>query len=728
MSSIIGVLDRAITSQLAIGTDNSSGAATDIFGDSSGNCTASAQQACNDYYQAWSSFRNIALGLMVLGGLIMLIAQALGFEVLDAYTIRKVLPRLLVAAIGITLSWQLMNFFVTLSNDLGYGVRSLIIYPFHSSGFTKDNINLASFGANGASLLAGLGGLAFGAFGLLAFAASGALALIIAFFVLILRQIAIILMIILAPIAIVAYILPNTQRIYKLWWESFSKALMMFPLIVAFIAAGHVFSLIAAQNSDNIFDQIAAFVAYFAPYFLIPATFKLAGGAIRQIGGFVNDRGRGGFDMLRKARNQKVASRVKGFRSGGVYDKDYLTIGKSGKYSVGKALNLIGASTFDADEQFGTKLGLAGAPLLGRYARKKTGQVDDTRIEHNTRLAQKLGNDSQTGWALGNTLSHFDSIGKQRFDKNNNKWVYENEDGSAIGNEKLRNSLLTNGFGEVGPQGKVSWKGPQTGAQLAQYADILGGSVQDRNGNEIEHVDSGKDAQRASAVIKGNFSTLESMMGNEELKRADWQSAGLIMAASRGKLDGDDMDEAFNKTAGEDEGFAMNRQNLLEDASTNSRPELRRGWAVRTYRDSASGKLRSKAIIPTTKEGFDALQPQEKEMARAAMGGVTGSQLSTARAETVRNAKEVIIDRAGGRDKDPAKRTESEMNTLRDIKLGYNDRFNSADQREEFGKILTELNIPMSERADTSAGVPTIDPAQRPGVQPPVDPNQPAAK
>jgi hypothetical protein len=76
MSAIIGVLDRAISSQLAIGTDNSNGAATDIFGDSSGQCTASAQQSCNDYYTAWSSFRNIALGLMVLGGLIMLIAQA----------------------------------------------------------------------------------------------------------------------------------------------------------------------------------------------------------------------------------------------------------------------------------------------------------------------------------------------------------------------------------------------------------------------------------------------------------------------------------------------------------------------------------------------------------------------------------------------------------------------------------------------------------------------------
>jgi hypothetical protein len=211
MSDIIGFADNAITSQLSVGTKGTSDVPNQIFCSSS--TPSSDLQTCGAYHNAWSNFRNIALGLMVVAGLVILISQAMGMELLDAYTIRKTLPRLLIAAIAITLSWQLMGFFVQLTNDLGYGVRALIYYPFTSAGLTNSTISLNSFSANGVSLLGAIGGLALGPFGILSLAATGALALLIAFFVLVLRQIAIIMLVILAPIAIFAYILPNTQNI-----------------------------------------------------------------------------------------------------------------------------------------------------------------------------------------------------------------------------------------------------------------------------------------------------------------------------------------------------------------------------------------------------------------------------------------------------------------------------------------------------------------------------------
>lgn len=108
LTSAIEVTDSIITQQLVIPQQ-------DIF------CTNN--NTCNDYYTAWASFRNISLGLLAIAGLITVIAQAVGMEILDAYTIRKILPRILIAAIGITLSWTLMNFAVTLANNLGFGVR-----------------------------------------------------------------------------------------------------------------------------------------------------------------------------------------------------------------------------------------------------------------------------------------------------------------------------------------------------------------------------------------------------------------------------------------------------------------------------------------------------------------------------------------------------------------------------------------------------------------------------
>ena len=82
------------------------------------------------YYKAWNSFRVLGIAIIVIAGLIMVISTALGFEFFDAYTIKKVLPRILVAIIGISLSWWLLEWLAELTNDLGVGVRSLIYFPF----------------------------------------------------------------------------------------------------------------------------------------------------------------------------------------------------------------------------------------------------------------------------------------------------------------------------------------------------------------------------------------------------------------------------------------------------------------------------------------------------------------------------------------------------------------------------------------------------------------------
>ena len=323
MVNIVGALDNLINDLLAVGSPATGTDKTDpsqIFGASSntttGQYSTSAAQARNNtpayaYYQAWSSFRNIALGLMVLVGLIVVIAQALGSDIVDAYTVRKVLPRLLIAAVGISLSWQLMQFFVKFTNELGYGVRSLMYGPF---GYLQNSIKASGGAGLATDFVAGGAIAALGIFGLLSFAATAALAVFVAVLILILRQIVIIILIILAPIAIVAYILPNTQKIYQFWFDSFSKALLMFPIIVALIAAGHIFALVSIQRDDAI-SQIIGFIAYFAPYFLLPVAFKLAGGTLGRLAGAVNDKGRGGFDRLKNFRKNKIASNMEKTRN-----------------------------------------------------------------------------------------------------------------------------------------------------------------------------------------------------------------------------------------------------------------------------------------------------------------------------------------------------------------------------------------------------------------------------
>ena len=103
MTITVGVLDDFINKQMSVGTDGDQSDPNQIF--CSGNSKGNALQSCTGYHNAWSSIRFIALGLMGIAAVIILIAQALGMEILDAYTIRKVLPRFLICALAITLSW-----------------------------------------------------------------------------------------------------------------------------------------------------------------------------------------------------------------------------------------------------------------------------------------------------------------------------------------------------------------------------------------------------------------------------------------------------------------------------------------------------------------------------------------------------------------------------------------------------------------------------------------------
>lgn len=263
-------------------------------------------QPGSGYYTAWQSFRAIALGLLVVAAITMVIAQALGFNFLDAYTVKKILPRLIVAIIGISLSWEIMRFFVEFTNNLGFGIRSLIYYPFNQGLSGSSTLELGGGATVAVTLIAGAAITGLGIIGLLSFAITALLAVAIAFLVLIIRQLIIIVLILMAPIAIAAYILPNTNGVWKLWQDSFTKLLLMFPIIMAFLAVGRVMAMTATTGNTGtdlqFINQLVGFAAYFMPYFLIPLTFRFAGGAMRTLGGFTNDKGRGGFDRLRKFR------------------------------------------------------------------------------------------------------------------------------------------------------------------------------------------------------------------------------------------------------------------------------------------------------------------------------------------------------------------------------------------------------------------------------------------
>lgn len=268
--------------------------------------------------RVWANIRNISTSLLIIVMLVMVIGTAMNFEFVSAYTVKRALPRLAVAAIFMVLSWYICIFAIEVVNALGSGMLGLMTSPL---GGAK-SVNLASLfqpNAGGAAIQIGtvvfIGAAAAtisGALGILAsFLGSALLVIGIALLVLIIRQIAIVALVLFAPLAILAWVFPGNDRLWKLWRETFTKLLLMYPIIMALIGAGRIFAFTIGsfQNSAGSFEALAnpilKLVAYVVPYLLIPFTFRAAGGVLGNLTGMINDRGKGAFDRLRKGRQTK---------------------------------------------------------------------------------------------------------------------------------------------------------------------------------------------------------------------------------------------------------------------------------------------------------------------------------------------------------------------------------------------------------------------------------------
>lgn len=213
----------------------------------------------------------------------------------DAYTVKKVLPRLVAAVILIQLSWFILTGAITLVTAVSYGIEGLMVAPFGGmEAVSLPNIfsevaGLGSASAAGGLALVGIAGT-IAAGGLGALALMIALALVVGFFVLVMRKALLVALLILSPLAFVAWILPGTERFWKMWWDNFSKLLLMFPLIIVILTTGRIFAYIFATQPEagaGAIDAAIILISVFVPFFLIPMTYKMAGAGLGAIAGAV---------------------------------------------------------------------------------------------------------------------------------------------------------------------------------------------------------------------------------------------------------------------------------------------------------------------------------------------------------------------------------------------------------------------------------------------------------
>ena len=93
------------------------------------------------------------------------------------------------------------------------------------------------------------------------------------FLVLMIRNAGIVILIAIAPIAIVCYMLPNTEKFYKKWFDLLKSLLFVYPICGALVGAGKLAGNILASTGTEAMT-IAGMIVEVLPFFLIPTLLK----------------------------------------------------------------------------------------------------------------------------------------------------------------------------------------------------------------------------------------------------------------------------------------------------------------------------------------------------------------------------------------------------------------------------------------------------------------------
>lgn len=259
----------------------------------------------NGVRTAWSTIRNIANVGFIIMLLFVIVSQVTGFGI-DNYGIKRILPKLIVGAIVMNLSYIICELMIDVSNIAGSGLKDILTgmgpgLPTNASSYAASGGQYATvFGVTTIAVAIGMilssGGL--GAI-LMLFVAllSVVIAILVLFVVLIVRQAGIVVCVVIAPIAVMCYLLPNTEKYFKKWFDLMKGLLLVYPLCGLIIGAGdfvgRIFGNLAANSNDNLQMGFAlsAMVVTAIPYLFIPTLLKSSLAAMGNLGAKISGLG-----------------------------------------------------------------------------------------------------------------------------------------------------------------------------------------------------------------------------------------------------------------------------------------------------------------------------------------------------------------------------------------------------------------------------------------------------
>ncbi len=273
----------------------------------------------------WGNFLNVANIILIIAFLVVIYSTATSTGGLSNYDVKKLLPRIIIFAIAINLSFYICMALVDLSTIVGKGIFGLLMGG--STGAPPQLINSAQKTAGEInSFVAGVALVAIAAVLVILVGAPIILALLAIVFALVVRGIALMILVIISPVAIALYLFNNQglSKGFTMWRDNYIKLLLVYPLFMLVWGGTRVVSGLVNQGDQDginaLFVLLVETICLITPALSIMPLFKASGdimgkatlmaatnGAANKFAGWAGSKATGARDKVGKAIGGAVA-------------------------------------------------------------------------------------------------------------------------------------------------------------------------------------------------------------------------------------------------------------------------------------------------------------------------------------------------------------------------------------------------------------------------------------
>ena len=530
--------------------------------------------------RGWETFRTLANTLFIILFLVVIFSQLTGVGI-NNYGIKKILPKLIIAAILINLSYLICVALVDVSNILGNSLQTM--FNSLGEGLTVDSTVITSAAAEkvGSTLasvviigvLVGATSVAIWAnpaiiLTLLISALGVVISLLFLFVLLSVRQAAIVVLVVLSPLVVVAYALPNTKTLFDKWWKLFKSLLLVYPITGLLVGGGNYVSrllLSSGLGDKGVFEAATAMIAGIVPVFFIPTVLKNSLAAMGTLGTKLSGMGaKASGWATKKATNSD-------------FNKNIQEMGKM------RSMRIKGGIDKDGNPVTGKRRGLANLMSGGNRMRRKNALAYQSMLAKEGSLDAADGPEFMLATQTANVAKELAASGEI----NNMNDLRTGLSQSLVSGDRARIRAYTDALTAKGEDGRNAVKQAYNGAVGHGMSSVSAKTFSDnimanhaaeyKNNNRamfevVKNINAGGAAQTTGDFL--NQVNDEGMSGRAKL-------ATKATSSTLANMDDEAFDEVFNGgipaglDAGQSDALGATIYTALNDQNANIKTERR---------------------------------------------------------------------------------------------------------------------------------------------------------